>query len=150
MTILTKSTRKVTVSGNITLSRMSIPALAGLQGGDMEAAESNEVLEKGADYEVVEWIEDDYGNPINISEDTFRAEVRDTVGGDLLASFTFEIFLDGAIYKYRRKMAQSVINALTVKQAVWDQFQEFADGSVAKMMRGTVTVTGNVTDPTGA
>ena len=115
-----------------------------------EAAISNEVLEKGSDYEVVEWIVDDFGNPVDISGDTFRAEVRDTVGGTLLASFTFEIFLDGGIYKYRRTMAQGLVNALTVNQAVWDQFQEFTDGTVAKNLRGAIKVVGNVTDPTVA
>ena len=112
------------------------------------AAESNEVLEKGEDYEVVEWFLDDLGAPVDISGDIFRAEIREFVGGPLLASFVFEIFLDGTTYKYRRTMAQSVINALTVTEAVWDQFQEFADGKVAKNLSGKITVIGNVTDPT--
>lgn len=119
---------------------------------DDRAAESNEVLEKGADYEVVEWIVDDFGNPVDISGDIFRAEVRSFVGGPLLATFTFEIFLDTSeptpFYKYRRTMDQSIINALTETQAVWDQFQEFTDGTVAKNLRGKVEIVGNVTRPT--
>lgn len=113
-----------------------------------KAAESNEVLEKGEDYEVVEWIVDAYDTPVDISGDTFRAEIREYVGGPLLASFTFEVFLDGTTAKYRRTMAQSVINALPVTEAVWDQFQEFSDGKVSKNLYGKITVIGNVTDPT--
>jgi len=119
-----------------------------------EAAESNEVLEKGADYEVVEWIVDDYDNPVDISGDTFRAQIREYAGaaGSPIASFTFEIFLDNneptPFYKYRRTMAQALINALTIKEAVWDQFQELSDGTVTKNMRGKVKIVGNVTDPT--
>ena len=45
-------------------------------------------------------------------------------------------------------MDQDIINALTVTEAKWDQFQEFSDGKVAKNFEGKITITGNITDPT--
>lgn len=119
---------------------------------DCAAIEDNICLEKGSDYIEVEWIVDDDGNPVDISADTFRAEVREYAGGPLLASFTFEIFLDTSeatpFYKYRRKMAQTIINPLTVTEAKWDQFRELADGSVDKNFYGLVSVPANITNPT--
>ena len=116
---------------------------------DCTAIEENICLEKGADYEEVEWITDNNDNAIDISGDTFRAEVREYAGGPLIASFTFAVFLDGTIYKYRRTMAQSMINSLTVSEAVWDQFREHAADSFSeKMFHGKVTIPANVTSPT--
>jgi hypothetical protein len=116
------------------------------------AVESNEVLEKGADYLETEFIEDDNGNPTDISGDTFRAEVRIAPGEPLLASFTFTVyqitFNNELIWVYDRFMDQDVINALTVTEAQWDQFQEFSDGKVAKNFTGKITIPGNITDPT--
>jgi hypothetical protein len=110
--------------------------------------EENIELPQGADYEEVEWITDDNDNPIDISGDTFRAEVRIAPGEPLLASFTFEIFLDDGIYKYRRTMAQSVINALDETEAEWDQFREHADGFSEKIFFGKVKIPANITSPT--
>ena len=56
---------------------------------DDKAVESNEVLEKGADYLETEFIRDDNGVPTDISGDTFRAEVREIIGGPVLATFIF-------------------------------------------------------------
>jgi hypothetical protein len=116
------------------------------------AVESNEVLEKGADYLETEFIEDDNGNPTDISGDTFRAEVRIAPGEPLLAEFEFTIYqatvLGELIWVYDRFMDQDVINELTVSEARWDQFQEFSDGKSAKNFTGKITIPGNITDPT--
>ena len=120
---------------------------------DFESAvESNETLEKGADYLETEFITDDNDNPTDISLDTFRAEVRIAPGEPLLATFTFTVYqttvLGQLTWVYDRFMDQDVINALGVSEAVWDQFQEFSDGKVAKNFFGKIKVTGNVTSPT--
>ena len=116
------------------------------------AIESNEVLEKGADYLETEFIADDNGNPTDISGDTFRAEVRIAPGEPLLAEFTFTVYqatvLGELTWVYDRFMDQDTINALTVSEAQWDQFQEFTDGKVAKNFVGKITIPGNITDPT--
>lgn len=116
------------------------------------AIEENIELPEGADYEEVEWIADDNDNPIDISGDTFRAEVRVAKGQPLLASFTFEIFLDTdeptPFYKYKRKMAQSVIATIGTTEARWDQFREHADGFSEKNFFGRVKIPENITDPT--
>ena len=117
-----------------------------------DAIEDNISLPKGADYIETEWITDDNDIPVDISGDTFRAEIREYADGPLLASFTFEIFLDNTeptpFYKYRRTMAQSVVNALDVTQAKWDQFRELADGSSQRIFYGDVSIPGNITNPT--
>ena len=117
-----------------------------------DAVERNISLAKGADYEKVGWITDNLDNPIDISGDTFRAEVREYADGPLLATFTFVVFLDTSvtpnIYKYRRTMAQSIINSLTVTEAVWDQFREHADGFSEPMFFGKVCIPANITNPT--
>lgn len=119
---------------------------------DDKAVESNEVLEKGADYLETEFIADDNDNPTDISLDTFRAEVRIAPGEPLLATFTFTVyqitFNNELIWVYDRFMDQDIINALGITEAVWDQFQEFTDGKVAKNFFGKIKIPGNVTNPT--
>lgn len=119
---------------------------------DDKAVESNEVLEKGADYLETEFIADDNDNPTDISGDTFRAEVRIAPGEPLLATFTFTVyqitFNNELTWVYDRFMDQDIINALGVTEAIWDQFQEFTDGKVAKNFFGKIKIDGNVTDPT--
>ena len=116
----------------------------------MAAVELNITLQKGEDYEVVGWIDDDFGNNLDISGDTFRAQVKTACGETALASFVFAVFFDSADsrWKYRRTMAQSVINALTVNEAIWDQFQESPATKSNKMFKGKITVDCNVTEPT--
>lgn len=119
---------------------------------DRKAVESNEVLEGGADYLETEFIADGNDNPTDISLDTFRAEVRIAPGESLLATFTFTVYqitFDNQLtWVYDRFMDQDIINALGVSEAVWDQFQEFTDGKVAKNFSGKIKVIGNVTSPT--
>lgn len=118
----------------------------------MAAVEQEITLQKGEDYEVVGWVTDDFDNAVDISGDTFRAEVRDFcgAGSTVLASFTFPIFLDPAdsIYKYIRTMPQATINEITQNSAVWDQFWESSAGKSTKMFTGNVKIKCNVTDPT--
>lgn len=118
---------------------------------DGDAIEDNICLPEGADYIETEWITDDNDNPVDISGDTFRAEIRIAPGEPLLASFTFEIFLDNTeptpFYKYRRKMAQSVIATIGTTQARWDQFRELANGDSDKNFFGKVSIPENITDP---
>lgn len=120
----------------------------------MSAIIENIILQKGEDYEVVGEVQDDFDNPLDISGATFRAQVRDFcgVGSTLLASFTFTIFLDTSVtpnvYKYRRTMAQTIINAITQESGVWDQFMESSTGESLKMFEGKVKIKCNVTDPT--
>ena len=119
---------------------------------DPNAIEENITLAKGADYEEVEWPTDDNDNPEDISGDTYRAEIRAYKDGPLLASFSFNIFLDNTepvpFYKYQRTMDQDIINALTVTEARWDQFREHADGYVEKDFYGIVSIPDNITSPT--
>ena len=114
--------------------------------------EDNIQLPEGADYEVVQWITDNNDNPIDISGDTFRAEVRIAPGEPVLASFTFEIFLDNdeatPFYKYRRTMSLEDIATIGTIEAKWDQFREHADGFSEKNFFGKVAIPENITDPT--
>jgi hypothetical protein len=116
------------------------------------AVEENLCLPKGADHKEVEWIEDENGNPVDISGDTFRAEIRDSSGSTLLASFTFTVFLDNTedppFYKYQRFMDQDTINADVPLEAKWDQFRELSSGDVERMFFGKISSPGNITDPT--
>lgn len=120
---------------------------------DFETAiESNETLEKGSDYKETEFITDDNDNPVDISGDTFRAEVREFEGGPLLATFTFTVYqttIGGdTIWVYDRFMDQDIINTLSVNEAYWDQFQELASGDGRKNYFGKIKIIGNITDPT--
>lgn len=108
------------------------------------------VLEKGSDYEAVGELSDDDGN-IDISGDTFEAAVKENIDdadGDVKATFTFTIFQDAEDdnkWKYRRTMTDTTIDALTIKNGVWDQFRILPDLTRAKMLTGNITVTKKVT-----
>ena len=117
-----------------------------------EAAVLNIVLQKGADYNITgQWL-DNLKNNIDISAATIRAEVREFDDGPLIATFTFVIFLAvvGTETKwfYSRKMAQTIINTISITEGVWDQFIELSDGSSTKLLQGKVKITGNITEPT--
>jgi hypothetical protein len=119
---------------------------------DDGAVELNLCLPKGADHKEVEWITDENDNPVDISGDTFRAEIRESSGGTLLASFTFTVFLDitedPPFYKYQRFMDQDTINADVPLEAQWDQFRELASGDSERMYFGKTKSKGSITDPT--
>jgi hypothetical protein len=119
---------------------------------DDGAVELNLCLPKGADHKEVEWITDENDNPVDISGDTFRAEIRDFSGGTLIATFTFTVFLDNTedppFYKYQRFMDQDIINAITKTEGQWDQFRELASGDSERMYFGKNKFPGNITDPT--
>lgn len=119
---------------------------------DNNAIEDNITLSNAADYEVVQWPVDENDVPEDISGDTYRAEVREYKDGPLLASFTFEIFLDNTeptpFYKYRRTMSLEIVEAIGKTEARWDQFREHADGFVEKDFYGSVSIPDNITDPT--
>ena len=111
----------------------------------------NIALNKGEDYNVTGDLTDTKtGANVDISGDTFRAEVREYAGAaTVLATFTFTIFQDtddGDKWKYTRTMAQSIINALDKKSAVWDQFRT-TGGDTSKMLTGKVEINTNVTSP---
>lgn len=119
---------------------------------DDGAVELNLCLPKGADHKEVEWLEDENGNPLDISGDTFRAQAREYSGGPLLFDYTFTVFLDNTedppFYKYQRFVDQDTINAITVTEAVWDQFRELPSGDSERMYFGKNTFPGNITSPT--
>jgi hypothetical protein len=111
----------------------------------------NIALNKGEDYSVVgDFTDTKTGQNVDISGDTFRAEVREYAGAAaVLATFTFTLFqdaADGDKWKYERAMAQSIINAIPNKTAVWDQFRT-SGGKTSKILTGTVEFNTNVTEP---
>ena len=116
------------------------------------AIEENLCLPKGADHKETEWITDDNGNPVDISGDTFRAEIRIAPGEPLLASFVFTVFLDNTedppFYKYQRFMDQDTINADVPLEAEWNQFRELANGDSERMFFGKTDSPGTITSPT--
>ena len=112
----------------------------------------NIALNKGEDYNVTgDFTDTKTGANVDISGDTFKAEVREYAGAPdpPLATFTFTIFQDtddGDKWKYSRTMAQSIINALTNKSAVWDQFRT-TGGKTSKILIGKVEINTNTTSP---
>jgi hypothetical protein len=110
----------------------------------------NIALNKGEDYSVTGELTDSVTKQnVDISGDTFRAEVREYEGAPdpPLATFTFTVFQDtDGKWKYERAMDQSIINALAKKTAVWDQFRT-SGGKTSKMLTGKVEINTNVTNP---
>lgn len=110
----------------------------------MPAIKENIQLERGVDYEVEEYILDDFGNPLDISGDTFIGAVFDRCGGNKLADFVYAKFLDpvDSIWKYTRFMARATITGLpeSPTQLYWEQFQISPANLSTKNFEGEATV----------
>ena len=109
----------------------------------MPAGTYNFTIEEGADFAL--------GLRVKINAEVqdlsawdFKAEMRTTVDGILLATFTTELDADNETL--RLGLDANVTDELTAQNARWDLLATLPDGRRIRLLEGKVTVSGSVTE----
>jgi len=110
----------------------------------MAAAKHNLIVSRGEDFSFTLTVQDSVGSPVNITGDTFTAEIRRNGGKPLVASFSCVI----------TEAANGVLVATLPKSETlkldgnvnykWDMFR--ADTTTTRLIYGDVKVENNITD----
>lgn len=109
----------------------------------MPAGLYNFTIEEGADFAVGLRVK--INNEVqDLSEWTFHAQLRTTVDGTLLATFTTSLDLDNQTL--RIGLDSAVTDELVAQNARWDLLAELPDGRKLRLLEGKVTISGSVTE----
>jgi hypothetical protein len=112
----------------------------------MAAAIHNIIFAKEEDFTFTLTVNDTEGSPVDISGNSFTAEIRRAPDSPLDASFTCTIVGDGStgqVLCQLPKTETTKLNAYGKYQ--WDLFRTF-DGQRTQLIYGDATVTANITD----
>lgn len=111
----------------------------------MSAGTYNIELEQGATYTREVTVNDGAGDPIDISTWSMRGQVRSNYSAsDILAEFTCTI-TDGANGVFQFELSAEQTSAICVKKGVYDIECERADGTVIRILKGSVEISPEVT-----
>lgn len=109
----------------------------------MPAGLYNFTIEEGADFAVGVRVK--INNEVqDLSAWVFHAQLRTTVDGTLLGTFTTELGDDGQTL--RIGMDATVTDELAAQNARWDLLAELPDGRKLRLLEGKVTISGSVTE----
>lgn len=105
------------------------------------------VIEQGATFSRVLTITDSTSTAVDISNDTFRGQVRSSFkSGAVEASFSFAFVTDGTDGKVAFTISDEATSAMTFgRNFVYDIEWVKANGSVVRILEGTADVTAEVT-----
>ena len=110
----------------------------------MAAAKHNLIVSRGEDFSFTLTVQDSGGSPVNITGDTFTAEIRRNGGKPLVASFSCEI-TDAASGVLVATLPQSETLKLDGNvNYKWDMFR--TDTTTTRLIYGDVKVENNITD----
>lgn len=113
----------------------------------MAAAQHNITVATGEDFGFTLTIQDSADNPVDITGDTFTAEVRRAAGKPLAATFTCTITnaANGVLSVQLPNTETAKLKARTNYK--WDLFRtENVSGDVTQLLFGDVLVRHNITD----
>lgn len=113
----------------------------------MAAAKHNITVGRGEDFSFTLTIADSDGSaPVNLTGDTFKAEVRRDAGKPLVA--TFSVTIEGAA---AGKVKVKLPKAETLKldgnaRYKWDLFRIESSGNTTRLIYGDLQIENNITD----
>ena len=113
----------------------------------MAAAKHNIIVSRGEDFSFTLTVQDSGGSPVDITDDTFTAEIRRDGGKPLVASFSCSITDAGnGILIANLSKAESLKLDGNVNYK-WDMFRfENTTSTTTRLIYGDVKVENNVTD----
>lgn len=110
----------------------------------MAAAKHNLIVSRGEDFSFTLTVQDSGGSPVNITGDTFTAEIRRNGGKPLVASFSC-VITDAASGVLVATLPQSETLKLDGNvNYKWDMFR--TDTTTTRLIYGDVKVENNITD----
>lgn len=110
----------------------------------MAAAKHNLIVSRGEDFSFTLTVQDSGGSPVNITDDTFTAEIRRNGGKPLVASFSC-VITDAASGVLVATLPQSETLKLDGNvNYKWDMFR--TDTTTTRLIYGDVKVENNITD----
>ena len=110
----------------------------------MAAAKHNLIVSRGEDFSFTLTVQDSGGSPVNITGDTFTAEIRRNGGKPLVASFSC-VITDAANGVLVATLPQSETLKLDGNvNYKWDMFR--TDTTTTRLIYGDVKVENNITD----
>lgn len=112
----------------------------------MAAAKHNITVGRGEDFSFTLTIATSGGDAVNISNNTFKAEVRRDAGKPLVA--TFSVTIEGAA---AGKVKVKLPKAETLKldgnaRYKWDLFRIESSGNTTRLIYGDLQIENNITD----
>jgi len=113
----------------------------------MAAAKHNIIVSRGEDFSFTLTVQDSGGSPVDITDDTFTAEIRRDGGKPLVASFSCAITDAG-----NGVLVATLDQAETLKldgnvNYKWDMFRtEDVTSTTTRLIYGDVKVDNNITD----
>ena len=103
-------------------------------------------IEQGSTFSRSITLTDSNNDPIDISNDTFRGQVRKHPKQDVIeASFAFAFITDGTDGKVAMTISHEDTSTMTYGRNVYDIEWVKANGTVTRLLEGTATVTAEVT-----
>lgn len=108
-----------------------------------KAKKLNIVIEQGDEFNFLVSVKKD-GAAFNLTGYTMGAELRDKIGGDLLAAFTVVIEGAASLGKIRWTMPEAITSAL-VRGGEYDLRIKSAGGVPIRLLQGTATFRKEVT-----
>ena len=112
----------------------------------MAAAKHNITVGRGEDFSFTLTIADSDG-AVNISNNTFKAEVRRDAGKPLVA--TFSVTIEGAASAGKVKVKLPKAETLKLDgnaRYKWDLFRIERDGNTTRLIYGNLQIENNITD----
>jgi len=84
------------------------------------------------------------GEPTDIADWTFQAQVRFDAGDPIVATFTFDD-VDAADGRTHMELAKAITAVMTTERPYWYDIERTVDGKTRTIIEGTFTVTSQIT-----
>ena len=111
----------------------------------MAAGTYNLTIEQGVDLDLQVSVQDSTGATYSLAGSTAAAQIRDTYNGSLLASFSV-VTATGTTGRLDLALSAVSASALPLSGGRWDLLLTTSAGSKVRLLNGTVTVSGEVTE----
>ena len=111
----------------------------------MAAGTYNLTIEQGVDLDLQVSVQDSTGATYSLAGSTAAAQIRDTYNGSLLASFSV-VTATGTTGRLDLALSAVTASSLPLSGGRWDLLLTTSAGSKVRLLNGTVTVSGEVTE----
>jgi hypothetical protein len=111
----------------------------------MAAGTYNLTIEQGVDLDLQVSVQDSTGATYSLAGSTAAAQIRDTYNGSLLATFGVTT-ATGVTGRLDLELSAVTASSLPLSGGKWDLLLTTSAGSKVRLLNGTVTVSGEVTE----
>lgn len=111
----------------------------------MAAAKHNITVGRGEDFSFTLTIATSGGTAVDISNNTFKAEVRRDAGKPLVATFTVTIESSAGTVKVKLPKVETLKLDGNARYK-WDLFRIESDGNTTRLIYGDLQIENNITD----